>query len=400
MSFLWSDPAFVDFVCREPFGLPTAQLGTSCADPVSYPRSLQFLSRLLNRLLSDPSIDSAILPPWLKHALARAQQSIGVGCVALDVSSWTRLVALIRATPNSVTEQLTALVAETVGRVRGLQPGANVIFPGGIAVDGEKPPVFLLFSVARPLNRPQFMEFAVINATGYGAEYQAFQVHANPSSAVTGSIQSDFLLVLENVFPDRLMHSSFWLCVYHLLARPAPTNIHTLYAVLLPHLNCKPLLSNWKSRDADVTGSECLPSEQRKRQSATPSSPPLTGSPSTDPLISKQKLQHLDDNAKGGAWFPAPPLRTTGSAVAGALACLHHVLQSTCQLNLNEISIVNILLWWSACLICCDDLAMIVSATKCGGESFSGLAAAAGGGFLIGEECSAFHLAVVRWATR
>lgn len=156
MSYLWSDPAFVDFACREPFGLPTVQLGTSCADPVAYPRCLQFLSRLLNRLISDPSIDNAILPPWLKQVLSRAQQSIGVGCVALDVSSWSRLVSLIRSPPGSsaTSEQLTALVAETVVRIRALQPGGVCIFPDGIAVDADKPPVFLLFGVARPIHRP------------------------------------------------------------------------------------------------------------------------------------------------------------------------------------------------------------------------------------------------------
>lgn len=356
MSYLWSDPAFIDFACREPFSLPASQLGTSCTDPTGYPRSLGLLSRLLHRLASEPSGNTSVIPPWLRSLLGRAQQcfSLSHGNPAWDTSCWTRLASLIHVAPSQMNEQVTALVSETIGRLHGLQPGNMCVLPAGIAVDADKPPVFLLFIVRRPEDKPQFFEFAVVNASGYGTEFHAFQVDDQNS---TGSVQRDFLLVLEDVIPERLLHSSFWVSIYRLLVRPAPTNIHTIYTILLPHLNCKPLLSNW------------LPPSNS------------TGSNDITLSLSKDFASTSRHGSLGGAWFVAPALRTAGSTIPGAAACLYYVLQTSCQLQPDEVRIVIILFWWAICLSCRDDLALVASDSS-------------------PDCCTSFHLTVVKCAMR
>lgn len=365
MSYLWSDPAFLDFACREPFGLLPSQLGTSCTDPTGYPRALSLLSRLLHRLASEPSVDDVFIPPWLRNTFGKAQQHFGFshGNPAWDTSSWSRLSSLVHTAQFQTSEQVTALVSETIGRINSLQPGGIGILPGGIAIDTDKPPVFFLFIIRRPEDRPQFFEFTVVNSSGFGTEFHAFQLDdCHPS---TGSVQRDFLLVLENVIPERLVHSSFWVCVYCLLTRPAPTNIHTFYTILLPHLNCQPLLSNWISLPS-------LSSDASQQRTAS---------------FSKESVAALRHGNGGGAWFVAPALRSPGSCLPGALACLHYILQTSCHLHCSEIRVMFILLWWAVCLACRDDLALVTTMSSEGNNSVS-------------DACSAFHLTVVKCAMR
>lgn len=365
MSYLWLDPAFLDFALRESFSLPSSHLGTSCIDPTGYPRGLGLLSRLLHRLAAEPSLDETIIPHWLKSALGRAQQYFGLshGNPAWDTSSWTRLSSLVHASPSQKHEQITALVAETVGRLNGLQPGGLCVLPGAIAIDVEKSPIFVLLIVCRPEDRPQFFEFAVVNASGYGTEFHAFRIDDSQSS--TGSVQRDFLIVLEDVIPDRLTHSSFWVSVYRLLSHPAPTNVHTFYSILLPHLNCKPLLSNWIS---PTTSQESQGSKQ-----------------STISLSKDYAASIVRRSNRGGAWFTAPALRTPGSSIPGSVACLYYILQTTCQLQQDEISIVMILFWWTVCLSCRDDLSLATATSSRSGST---------------DYCSSFHLDVVKCAMR
>lgn len=335
----WRDPAFVDFFCREEFTLSPGLLGTSCSSVTGYPSSLRFVSRTVQQLLTDAE---AGLTPEVRAIIARAHGELGDKGPAGDTGAWTRLMALTRWSSQSSSQssqhtqasaasgaaQLTGLVCETVSRIRGLYPGGVAVIPMGLSSDSDKPPIFILMIVHRPPAASAMFQVAVVNTSGFGCEYHAYRVEEGPDAGV---ISRDALLVLRNVIPERIVHSSFWVAAYRLLLRPAPTNVHTFYSVLLPHLNCKPLFSNWVSQK-----------------------------------IWNSKGSDKDNQFKlGGFWFPSPSLRQPGSCVPGALACVHFLLQTVEGLSYSDVRFVtSLFIVWAAILSCRSDLQLLINRAK------------------------------------
>eukprot|EP01071_Lankesteria_metandrocarpae_P001145 Lankesteria_metandrocarpae@DN1319_c0_g1_i1.p1 len=263
---LLRSPEVVDWICGDAFSIVPSAIGTSLevgTSPYGAVRALKLSARLVGMLIeSGPSNE------WIRQAH---------GCVLsaltdIDENIWSTLTALCNAacggTTNraaieyeqrnaggagvpqqqlSTTGALDAVLQLTHGainKVRLLQPNQSCIIPGAIAVSDEQS-IFIILVVHRPSGNSSTgngYDVAVVNTSGFGSEYHCSRLHPDP---MPGIVQKDGLLVIRNVPQEKLTHSSFWVMFYRLAHTPGPTNAHTLYAVLLPHLSCTPLYNNW-----------------------------------------------------------------------------------------------------------------------------------------------------------
>ncbi|PHJ19124.1 ef hand domain-containing protein, partial [Cystoisospora suis] len=352
---------------------------------------------------------TSVSPPYLllPPRMFAAFQSISNLLTTFDDALWIKLRHLLHK-PNDA-YALHSFLIDITARLKSLPPGGTAILPGGVSLDADSQPSFLLFLVHRCVSPSSSSSsslsyspslgggsegfasaryhFALINSSGYGSEFHAYRLEGLPCP---GSIQRDFLLVFEDVIPDHLLHSSFWFSVYRLLLSPSPTNIHHLYTVLLPHLNGKPLLHNWlvlppssppynshassyislsHEEDSLQTSSKSKKEEDKGKLSEFLSS--LGASVSTskggksqqEPSGSKNPFSSFSSVAQsktggtklGGCWRPAPQLRKAGSSIQGAQAAVTFLLRCY-GLSEDETKAAEIFLHLGFCVFLLDDL--------------------------------------------
>ncbi|KYK65659.1 EF hand domain-containing protein [Toxoplasma gondii TgCatPRC2] len=402
---LWASCEAVDWALSLPFSLPFSVLPTSTQTLLGYPRSLRFVARLLRLLVPFPNsfepfhskkrcprgAFSALveevrqtLSPKLAGGLLYVQRTLDT----VDDALWTKLQHLLHK-PNDV-HAFHGLLLDIISRVKSLAPGATAIFPGGVCLDADSRPTFLLFLVHR-LHRSTSSSsfsapygegasgyasasyaFAVINASGCGSEFHAYRLEQYPSP---GAVQRDLLLVLEDVNADHVVHSSFWFAVYRLLLSPSPTNFHVLYTVLLPHLNGKPLLHNWlvsPSSPSPDSSFVCLASSSSSSWGSTVLSSVAaavgggarangtkgeeTSKEGKDVDLSSAAL--VKPAKLGGCWRPAPQLRTAGSSIQGAQAVFVFLLRCF-GLSEEEATSGEVVLHLAFALLLLEDLSRL-----------------------------------------
>jgi hypothetical protein len=327
MDAFWLTPAFIDWSIAETYSVTSHSLGMSCCNITGYVWGLQLVSNILDNILTESLLR---LPEYVKNALSWVRQIFPYKGPAGDLAYWTRLSSLKpifnSATASAVHQEhhlttsvayITSLASDTIARIRVMHAGDVICLPIGIGLSKIQEPIYLLMIIFKPKINSLFFNVAIINVSGVGNEYHAYRLEETLGS---GTIVRDALLVLTNVIPERLTHSSFWIAVYRLLLRPGSMNMKIFYTVLLPYLNRKPLLCNWITSASSKVNSKL-----------------------------------------GGYFFDPPPDHQPGRCVIGSIALLFFLLQLVDSLKEEEIHvIISVLLRWGGLLGCRRDLKRLV----------------------------------------
>ncbi|KAK2197865.1 bifunctional EF-Hand 1 [Babesia duncani] len=237
MAWIWNDPAFIELCCNDFFSfnagsvIPVSNL--SCTSSLN--SAVKLMLRILNKSLE--KCGSIITPP-MHRSLLKAKEVMST----TDSALWQHLQDAITAAAGGNFDMLYRFIFGLLTRIRDLPSDSWLILPGGVLLSDETPLEWLCFAIYKPEQSPNYV-FALINTGGLGVKYHSFRLDKESN---IGLLQRDATIVLKDVMPDRLIHSAFWFLLYRLMYVPSIHNYETLYTVLLPFLNCKPILLNWR----------------------------------------------------------------------------------------------------------------------------------------------------------
>ncbi|KAH8582661.1 very large low complexity [Cryptosporidium sp. chipmunk genotype I] len=272
MSPIWTKPDFLELTIGANWRVPSNVLGCDGGSWYSISNSAKFYLRVLEKLQNEylsMSNASGVTTDLenLRLCLNRIRNSVSY---ISEEFPWSRLkymyekAVLRRSTLDF--KELHRFIVDTISKVKSLENEHSIILPGIISLEDSKKPIFLLYVVSRndnqyssgfetfkgssslyqSNNNPRY-SFSVINVSGFGTEYHLYTnslMSNNPTS-----LMRDSVLVISDIYTERLIHSAFWISLYRLSFVPSKNNMHYLYTVLLPFLNEKNLYDNWVTKD-------------------------------------------------------------------------------------------------------------------------------------------------------
>ncbi|KAL7066785.1 EF hand family protein [Cryptosporidium serpentis] len=337
---IWTNSNFLDITIGTTWNISSDILDCDAGKWFNVCNSARFYVNILDHLMQNfNSIFSKYTPGYdifcvnsIKECIGKVRNSISP---ISEESTWIRLKSLYERSimRRSVDyEEFHHFVIDLITKVRNIESGSSIVFPGIISIDYSSKPIFVLYIISK-LNSIQNNVyngyiFSLVNVSGYGTEYHAFSnslYSKNPTLLLRDSV-----MVISDIYPDRLLHSSFWICLYRLSIIPSTNNIHYLYTVLLPFLNSKQLLNNWIYSKEDgilEINDNLLPKEDTNKLFKG-----LEDSLKNDNTVKKLDLRfHLNN-----IWIPSPRRRYVGSSNK----LLRSALQLLYQIYLvNEVSI-------------------------------------------------------------
>ncbi|KAK1937540.1 hypothetical protein X943_002698 [Babesia divergens] len=361
MSWIWRDPSFMELCCDDYFAfnagsvIPTARISA----PSSLNGSVKLLLRIINKTLEK---SGALVSQNIYNALMKAKESISM----TDSALWQHLQDAATAAASGDFTMLHRFIFGLLTRLKDLPSDSWLLIPGGILLSEETPMEWIAYAIYKCPQTSSYV-FGVINTGGLGLKYHSFKLDRFTKM---GQIQRDAVVMLKEVAADRFLHSAFWFALFRLMYAPSIHNYEYLYEVLLPYLNAKPLLLNWKLEPQSQVRPEAQEeTKETKEESSQNSAKKVLIEAFTK--LSKDhetKLQKMDTTKSmhfelssnyGGVWMDAPANQYKPNSMMRLLTAFMEIILRRDDSNEAEVRMVHIMFQLSLCLLIDHDLDML-----------------------------------------
>ncbi|GBE62026.1 EF hand family protein [Babesia ovata] len=291
----------------------------------------------------------------MHSALLKAKESISV----IDSALWQHLLDSTHAARGGDFAMLHRFIFGLLTRLKDLPNDSWFLIPGGVRLSDETPMDWTGYAVYK-LPQSSGYVFGVINTGGPGLKYHSFKLDRFTKM---GALQRDSGVVLKDVDPERLLHSAFWFALFRLMYAPSSHNYEYLYEVLLPYLNSKPLMLNWKLETQSQVRSDS--SEEKERSSGSSAKKVLIeaftklskdhGSKEKKTDTTKDMMYELSSNY-GGVWMDAPVNEYKPNSMTRMIMAFVELVLRKDENNDTEVRMIHIMFQLSLCLLIDQDL--------------------------------------------
>ncbi|GFE55264.1 EF hand family protein, putative [Babesia ovis] len=352
MSWIWKDPSFMELCCDQYFAfnagsvIPTPSISASS----TLNSSTNLYQRIINKTLEK---SGALVSPAMCNALLKAKEAISM----IDWALWQHLYDATVHAGDGDFAMLHRFIFGLLTRLKDLPNDSWFLVPGGVKLSDETPVEWVGYAVYKLPDSSSFV-FGVINTGGLGMKYHSFKLNRYTKM---GQLLRDSSIMLKDVSPDRLLHSAFWFAIFRLMYAPSMQNYVYLYEVLLPYLNSKPLMLNWKLESQPQAHSDNAQEEKHKEHSVSKSAKKVLIEAFT--RLSKdhksdttKEMQFELENNYGGVWMDAPTNEHKPSSMTSLIATFVELVLRKDEHNDLEVRMVHIMFQLSLCLLIDRDL--------------------------------------------
>ncbi|PRP79727.1 hypothetical protein PROFUN_12661 [Planoprotostelium fungivorum] len=191
----------------------------------TFEAATKFVSHGLNLLFSQPELLAPLSTPVVSGEI--------VARLFLDALNEFSVMTTALPARSSSEEKFVIFLSNLHQRIATMAVGRFLLIPGGWANDQEGDG-YLLYLLER---RSDSFSFTIINTNSMGISYY-HPVKGGPS----GNLVYKLSITIDNISVEKLTDSSFWFFLMRLQIWPVNMNdCQTIYEVLLPSLNAKPL---------------------------------------------------------------------------------------------------------------------------------------------------------------
>lgn len=357
----------MEHVCNEflSFNLGSVVPPTLLSPSANLNASANFIVRIINKTLEK---NGNLISSDVYKSILKSKEVIST----TDSILWQHLQDAVTSAATGNYSLLYGFIFSMINRVRDLHDDEWILIPGGVLLSENSPVEQLCYSIYKCRGASTYI-FCVINNGGHGLKYHSCRVN---KGIKLGTIQRDSTVVLKDVKSDSLLHSSFWFMLYRLLYVPSSHNYEILYTVLLPFLNNKSLLLNWKLETNATSGgskfgttSNSNTINNSKVSSDDAGNKKLLIEAFTQLHETHESKQVKTESARslslelnsnlGGVWFDVPVNKYKPSTVFDSLMSLVEIILRHNGANQTDIDLVFIMLQLSTCLIIHEDIAKL-----------------------------------------
>lgn len=334
--------------------IPTTRI--SAASSVN--GSVKLLLRIINKTLEK---SGDLVPRHMHSALLKAKEAISM----TDSALWQHLHDATVAAAEGNFTMLHRFIFGLLTRLKDLPKDSWLFIPGGIVLSEGTPMEWVGYAVYKCPQTSSYI-FGVVNAAGLGLKYHSFKLDRFTKM---GQIQRDCMVMLKGVSTERFLHSAFWFSLFRLMYAPSSHNYEYLYEVLLPYLNGKPLLLNWKLEPQSQVRTDSL--DEPKDGSESSSNPAKKVLIEAFTKLSKDhesKIKGADTTKAmqgelssnyGGVWMDAPANDFKPNSMMRLLLAFMEIILRRDGNNETDIRMLQIMFQLSLCLLIDHDLDML-----------------------------------------
>ncbi|UKK01646.2 hypothetical protein MACK_002464 [Theileria orientalis] len=353
MSWIWKEQSFMEQVCNEflSFNLGTVVPAPLLSTSASLNAAVNYMVRIINKTLEK---NGNLINAEVYKSILKSKEVIST----TDSILWQHLQDAVTSAASGNYSLLYGFIFSMINRVRDLQEDEWILVPGGVLLSETTPAEQLSYAVHKVRGTGSYM-FCVINTGGLGLKYHSYRVN---KGIKLGTLQRDATLVLKDVKPESLLHSSFWFMLYRLLYVPSTHNYEILYTVLLPFLNNKSLPLNWRV-DNLKNVKPALPTAQAVQDDGNKKLLIEAFTQLHESHESKQKktesahsLSMEINKNLGGVWFDVPVNTYKPAMMIDALSALVEIILLQNGVEAPEVDLVFIMLQLSTCLLIYEEM--------------------------------------------
>ncbi|EDO05622.1 uncharacterized protein BBOV_IV000220 [Babesia bovis T2Bo] len=362
MSWIWKDPSFIELCCDHYFAfnagsvIPTPSISAASA----LNSSSKLYQRIINKTLEK---GGALVSPDMCNGLLKAKEAISM----IDSALWQHLYDATVHAGNGDFAMLHRFIFGLLTRLKDLPNDSWFLIPGGVKLSDQTPLEWLGYAIYKPADSSSYV-FGVVNTGGPGLKYHSFKLNRYTK---IGQLERDASVMLKDVSADRLLHSAFWFAIFRLMYAPSTQNYAYLYEVLLPYLNSKPLMLNWKLES--LSNVRLDETEEVKEQSSGKSAKKVlieafTRMSKDQKTESTKEMQFELENNYGGVWMDAPTNEYKPGSMTSIIATFVELVLRRDEHNDLEVRMVHIMFQLSICLLIDHDLDSLTGDDQSNGQ--------------------------------